>query len=150
MPMFLLAANINLRVSTSVVWFTQNTWALLHWVLTFRTYCSTYQAKVEYSGSNTELSRSKIRGPMYNYIVYLQYSQRENFGEHLKILIDIATIYYITEFEHPEISIISAYARNNLNFRVTVERSTCMLVILLVLAVLCWCSQRHQLWLMDR
>jgi hypothetical protein len=44
----------------------------------------------------------------------VQYSERENFGEHLKILIDIAIIYYITEFKHPEISIFRNTAVTNI------------------------------------
>jgi hypothetical protein len=32
------------------------------------------------------------------------FGERENFGEHLNILIDIAIIYYITEFKHFNIS----------------------------------------------
>jgi hypothetical protein len=32
-------------------------------------------------------------------ILLWQYSERENFGERLKMLIDIAIIYYITEFQ---------------------------------------------------
>jgi hypothetical protein len=40
--------------------------------------------------------------------------RRENFGEHLKILTDIAIIYYITEFKHPEISIFRNTAVTNI------------------------------------
>jgi hypothetical protein len=40
--------------------------------------------------------------------------RRENFGEHLKILIYIAVIYYITEFKHPEISIFRNTAVTNI------------------------------------
>jgi hypothetical protein len=36
------------------------------------------------------------------------------FGERLKILIDIAIIYYITEFKHPEISIFRNTAITNI------------------------------------
>jgi hypothetical protein len=44
----------------------------------------------------------------------LQYSEGEHFGEHFKILIYIAVIYYITEFRHPEISIFRNTAVTNI------------------------------------
>jgi hypothetical protein len=47
----------------------------------------------------------------YGMMEKAQTLQRENFQEHLKMLIDNAIIYYITEFKHPEISIISEYYR---------------------------------------
>jgi hypothetical protein len=40
--------------------------------------------------------------------------KRENFGEHLKMLIDNAIIYYITEFKHSENSIFRYTALTNI------------------------------------
>jgi hypothetical protein len=46
---------------------------------------------------------------------------RENFGEHLKILIDISIIYYITQFKHSEISIFRKTAvMNNRKYQIYV------------------------------
>jgi hypothetical protein len=44
----------------------------------------------------------------------LQYSERENFGEYLDILINSAIIYYITKFKYPEISIFRNTAVTNI------------------------------------
>jgi uncharacterized protein YbcV (DUF1398 family) len=52
---------------------------------------------------------------------YIQYSERENFGKHLKILMDTAIIYYITEFKQPEISIFRNTAVTNIRKYQTYE-----------------------------
>jgi hypothetical protein len=44
----------------------------------------------------------------------VKYSERVKLGEHLKMLIDIAIIYYITEFMPPEISISRDTAVTNI------------------------------------
>jgi hypothetical protein len=44
----------------------------------------------------------------------VKYSERDNFEEHLKMLIDTAIIYYITEFKHSEISIFPNTALRNI------------------------------------
>jgi hypothetical protein len=48
------------------------------------------------------------------HVLLRQYSERENFGEHYKIVLDIAIIYYISEFKYPEISIFRNTAVTNI------------------------------------